>query len=155
MKKLNNHIMDSKLKTDEQISFDRKMKEMHSSALGLKTPENYFSASKIEILEKVSNQKQERFNIFSRKRIAWAAAATIAIIFAVSVFKPNALPSFNNVPAIVSDTINYLQNNNLAQGEFKEDDILITSLFVPDNEIDEFVNNYVLEELVYEEVLAN
>lgn len=147
--------MDSKFKIDEQISFDRKMKEMHSEELGLKTPENYFSTSKMEILEKVSNQKQERFNIFSRKRFVWAAAATIAIIFAVSVFKPNALPSFNNVPTIVSDTIDYLQNNNLAQGDFKEDDILITSLFVPDNEIDEFVDNYVLEELVYEEVLSN
>lgn len=147
--------MDSKLKTDEQISFDWKMKEMHSEELGLKTPENYFSTSKMEILEKVSNQKEKRFNIFSRKRIVWSAAATIAIIFAVSVFKPNALPSFNNVPEIVSDTINYLQNNNLAQGEFKEDDILITSLFVPDNEIDEFVNNYVLEEFVYNEVMPN
>jgi len=147
--------MDSKLKTDEQISFDRKMKEMHSSALGLKTPENYFFQSKINILEKVSNQKEKRFYLFSRKRIIWAAAASIAIIFAVSVFKPNVLPSFNNVPAIVSDTIELFQNNNLAQGEFKEDDILITSLFVPDNEIDEFVDNYVLEELVYEEVLSN
>jgi hypothetical protein len=155
MKKLNNHIMDSKLKTDEQISFDRKMKEMHSSALGLKTPENYFSASKMEILEKVSTQKEKRFYLFSRKRIIWAAAASIAIIFAVSVFKPNVLPSFNNVPAIVSDTVELFQNNNLAQGEFKEDDILITSLFVPDNEIDEFVNNYVLEELVYDEVMPN
>jgi hypothetical protein len=147
--------MDSKLKTDEQISFDRKMKEMHSSALGLKTPENYFSASKMEILEKVSTQKEKRFYLFSRKRIIWAAAASIAIIFAVSVFKPNVLPSFNNVPAIVSDTVELFQNNNLAQGEFKEDDILITSLFVPDNEIDEFVNNYVLEELVYDEVMPN
>lgn len=147
--------MDSKSKTDEQISFDRKMKEMHSSALGLKTPENYFSASKMEILEKVSNQKEKRFYLFSRKRIIWAAAASIAIIFAVSVFKPNVLPSFNNVPAIVSDTVELFQNNNLAQGEFKEDDILITSLFVPDNEIDEFVNNYVLEELVYDEVMPN
>ncbi|MHB1108312.1 MAG: hypothetical protein ACYCZ2_18300 [Lutibacter sp.] len=147
--------MDSKSKTDEQISFDRKMKEMHSSALGLKTPENYFSASKMEILEKVSTQKEKRFYLFSRKRIVWAAAASIAIIFAVSVFKPNVLPSFNNVPAIVSDTVELFQNNNLAQGEFKEDDILITSLFVPDNEIDEFVNNYVLEELVYDEVMPN
>lgn len=147
--------MDSKSKTDEQISFDRKMKEMHSSALGLKTPENYFSASKMEILEKVSNQKEKRFYLFSRKRIIWAAAASIAIIFAVSVFKPNVFPSFNNVPAIVSDTVELFQNNNLAQGEFKEDDILITSLFVPDNEIDEFVNNYVLEELVYDEVMPN
>ncbi|MDO9038851.1 MAG: hypothetical protein Q7U59_10950 [Lutibacter sp.] len=147
--------MDSKFKIDAQISFDRKMREMHSEKLGLKTPENYFSASKLEILEKVSIQKQERFNIFSRKKIVWAAAATIAIIFAVSVFKPNAIPSFNNVPEIVSDTIDYMKTNNLAQGEFKEDDILITSLFVPDNEIDEFVDNYVLEELVYEEVLSN
>jgi len=147
--------MDSKLKINELISFESKMQEMHSSALGLKTPENYFSQSKITILEKVSNQKKKRFNFFSRNRIVWAAAATIAIIFAVSVFKPNVLPSFNNVPAIVSDTIDQLQNNNLAQGEIKEDDILITSLFVSENEIDEFVDNYVLEELVYDEVMPN
>lgn len=146
--------MDSKLKIDGQISFDSKMQEMHSEELGFKTPENYFSQSKITILEKVTNQKEKRFNFFSRNKIVWAAAATIAIIFAVSVFKPNALPSFNNVPAIVSDTIDNLQNSNLAQGEFKEDDILITSLFISDNEIDEFVDNYVLEELVYDEVMA-
>ncbi|MFO7674305.1 MAG: hypothetical protein R6V74_11405 [Lutibacter sp.] len=147
--------MDSKLEKGSQTKFDSQMHKMHSSALGFQVPEDYFSKSKMEILEKVSNQKEQRFNIFSRKRIFWAAAATIAIIFAVSVFKPNVLPSFNNVPEIVSDTIDQLQNNNLAQGEFKEDDILITSLFVPDNEIDEFVDDYVLEELVYEEVLAN
>ncbi|NEW78894.1 MAG: hypothetical protein GZ086_05600 [Gelidibacter sp.] len=154
MKKLNNH-MDSKLKIDDQISFDSKMQEMHSEELGFKTPENYFAQSKTTILEKVSNQREDRFNHFSRKRIVWAVAATIAIIFAVSVFKPNALPTLDNVPAIVSDTIDHLQNNNLAQGEIKEDEILITSLFVPDNEIDEFVDNYVLEELVYDEVMAN
>jgi hypothetical protein len=147
--------MDSKFKIDGQISFDKKIQEMHSEELGFKTPENYFSQSKINILEKVSNQKEQGPNIFSRKRIAWAAAATIAIIFAVSVFKPNALPSFNNVPSIVSDTIDYLQNNNLAQSESEESDFLITSLFVPDHEIDEFVDNYVLEELVYDEVIAN
>ena len=154
MKKLNNHI-DSKFETDNQISFDSNMQEIHSEELGLHIPKDYFSKSKNDILEKVSNEKEVRFNIFSRKRIVWTVAATIAIIFALSVFRPNALPSFDNVPAIVSDTIDHLQNNNLAQGELKEDDILITSLFVSDNEIDEFVNNYVLEELVYEEVLSN
>lgn len=147
--------MDSKLKTDNQISFDSEMHKTHSDELGFQIPKDYFSKSKIEILEKVSNRKKARVIIFSKERIVWFAAASIAIIFAITVFKPNALPSFNNVPAIVSDTINYLQNNNLAQGEFKDDDILITSLFVPDNEIDEFVDNYVLEELVYEEVLSN
>jgi len=147
--------MDSKLKSNDQISFDSKMHEIHSKELGLKMPEDYFSKSKSDILEKVSNQKGVMFTIFSRERIIWSVAATIAIIFALTVFKPNALPSFDNVPAIVSDTIDHLQNNNLAQGEPMENDILITSLFVPDNEIDEFVDNYVLEELVYEEVLSN
>jgi len=61
----------------------------------------------------------------------------------------------NEIPVIVSDTINHLKNDGLAQTEPEENDILITSLFVSENEIDEFVDDYVLEELVYEEVLAN
>lgn len=147
--------MDSKFDKDNQISFDSKMHEIHSEELGLHTPKDYFSKSRIDILEKVSNNKRARFTIFSRKRIVWSVAATIAIIFALTVFKPNTLPAIDEIPAIVSDTIDNLQNNNLAQGELMENDILITSLFVPDNEIDEFVDNYVLEELVYEEVLSN
>ena len=147
--------MDSKLETGSQTSFDRKMHEMHSEELGLKTPENYFSKSKSDILEKVSNQKRIRFNIFSKERIIWSVAATIAIILALTVFKPNALPAMDEIPAIVSDTIDQLKTNGLAQDEFEENEILITSLFISDNEIDEFVDDYVLEELVYEEVLAD
>lgn len=154
MKILNNH-MDSKYNIDDQISFDRKMHEMHSEELGLHTPKDYFSKSKTDILEKVSNKRGVRFNIFSRERIVWFVAASIAIIFALTVFKPNSLPSIDEIPAIVSDTIDYSKNNDLAQGEPAENDILITSLFVSDNEIDEFVDNYVIEELVYEEVLSN
>lgn len=147
--------MDSKLETGSQTSFDSKMHEMHSEELGFQVPEDYFSKSKMEILAKVSNQKEQRFNIFSQKIIVWSAAATIAIIVALTVFKPNELPSMDKIPAIVSDTIDNLKNDGLAQVEPEENDILITSLFVADNEIDEFVDNYVLEELVYEEVLAN
>jgi len=147
--------MDSKLQTGSQISFDRKMQEMHSEELGFQVPKDYFSKSKMEILEKVSNQKRIRFNIFSKERIIWSVAATIAIILALTVFKPNALPEMDEIPAIVSDTIDQLKTNGLAQDEFEENEILITSLFISDNEIDEFVDDYVLEELVYEEVLAD
>lgn len=146
--------MDSKLQTGNQTTFDGKMHEMHSEELGFQVPEDYFSKSKMEILEKVSNQKEESFNIFSRKRIVWSAAATIAIIVAFTVFKPNAYPSIDKIPAIVSDTIDNLKNDGLANNELEENDILITSLFIADNEIDEFVDDYVLEELVYEEVMA-
>lgn len=147
--------MDSKFNTDDQISFDLKMNKMHSEELGLHTPKDYFSKSKIDILEKVSNKRGVRLTIFSRERIVWSAAATIALIIALTVFKPNSLPSIDEIPAIVSDSIDNLKNNGLAQVELVENDILITSLFVSDNEIDEFVDNYVIEELVYEEVLSN
>lgn len=147
--------MDSKLETGSQTTFDSKMHEMHSEELGFQVPKDYFSTSKIEILEKISNQKEQRLGFFSRKRIIWSVAASIAIFIALTVFKPNAIPSMDKIPAIVSDTIDQLKTNGLAQVEPEENDILITSLFVADNEIDEFVDNYVLEELVYEEVLAN
>ena len=154
MKKGNNHI-ESKPDTENQISFDRKIHEIHSEELGLHVPKDYFSKSKIDILEKVSNKRGGRLNIFSRERIVWSVAASIAIFIALTVFKPNALPSMDKIPAIVSDTIDQLKTNGLAQDELEENDILITSLFVSDSEIDEFVDDYVLEELVYEEVLAN
>lgn len=154
MKKQNNN-MDSKFKIDDQISFDRKMREMHLKELGLNIPKDYFSKSKTDLLAKVSKKNSARFTIFSRERIVWSVAASIAIILALSVFKPNGLPAMDEIPAIVSDTIDHIQNNDLAQGEPEEDDILITSLFVSDTEIDEFVDNYVLEELVYEEVMSN
>ena len=154
MKKENNHI-ESKPDTENQISFDRKIYEIHSEELGLHVPKDYFSKSKIEILEKVSNKKRKKLNIFSRETIVWSVAASIAIIFALTVFKPNLLPSIDHTPSIVSDSIDHLKNYGLAQAEPTENDILITSLFVSDNEIDEFVDNYVLEELVYEEVLPN
>ena len=147
--------MDSKLETGSQISFDSKMHEMHSEELGFQVPKDYFSTSKSDILEKVSIQKEEKINFFSRKRIIWSAAATIAISVALTVFKPNSLPSMDKIPAIVSDTIDYLKQDGLAQDELKENDILITSLFISDNEIDEFVDDYVLKELVYEEVMAS
>lgn len=154
MKKLNNHT-DQKLETGSQISFDSKMHEMHSSALGFQVPKDYFSKSKTDILEKITNEKGGKPNVFSKKRIVWSVAATIAVFVALTVFKPNTLPSVDEIPAIVSDTIDHLKQDGLAQGELEEDDILITSLFISDNEIDEFVDNYVLEELVYEEVLDN
>ena len=75
----------------------------------------------------------------------------------VTVFKQNALPSINEIPAIVSDTIDLKNTNNLAQKTMSltENDVLISSLFIEDTEVDEFVNNYVIEELVYAEILAN
>jgi len=154
MRNNKNHI-DSELDNNNQVLFDIKMHKKHTKDLGLDIPNDYFSKSKTAILEKVSKQKEARFKMFSRDRIMWSVAATIVLIFALKVFMPNGLLSIDKIPTIVSDSIELLKNNNLAFSELDENNILITSLFVEDTEIDEFVTDYVLDELVYEEVLPN
>jgi len=156
MKKVNNHI-NSEFETNNQALLDKKRKEIHAKELGLGIPKDYFATSKRHILEKVSKQKEVPFPFFSRERILWSVAASIALIFAITVFKPNVLPSIKNIPSIVSDTIDQLQIKNVALENFEleEDNLLIASLFVEESDIDEFVTDYVLEELVYEEVLKN
>jgi len=79
------------------------------------------------------------------------------LLVALTVFKPNVLPSINEIPAIVSDTINTIKSNSLVfdNSAQDEDAVFIASLFVEDSQIDEFVNNYVMEELVYNEILEN
>ncbi len=64
------------------------MHKMHSEELGLNIPKDYFSKSKIEILEKVANQKKSKFTIFSRERILWSVAASIAIILSWYIVRP-------------------------------------------------------------------
>lgn len=144
MKNLNKHM-------------NSKLKEKHSKELGLKVPDNYFSASKTSILDKVSKEKQVKVKhiIFKRESVVWLAAASIALIFSLTVFRTNVFSTINKAQSIVSDTIEQIENEVKLIDDFsiKNNDILIASLFVEDNEIDEFVNNYVLEELVYEEIL--
>ncbi|WP_457616003.1 hypothetical protein [Lutibacter sp.] len=132
-----------------------KLKEKHSKELGLKVPDNYFSVSKSAILNKVSEEKKVKRLIFKRERMVWMAAASIALIFTITVFKTNVFSTIDKAQAVVVDTIEQLKNEVKAMPELNEDnDILIASLFVEDSKVEDFVNEYVLEEIVNKELLA-
>ncbi len=136
----------------EQKALDEELQKMHSKDLGLGMPKDYFSKSKSEILAKVDNEhKSKVFPLYKNKNF-WAAAAVIAVLIVLTVFKTNTIPLINEIPAIVTDTIENL-NKGLANEDYTlgEDDILITSLFIEETEIDEFVNNYMLEEAISDE----
>ncbi len=142
MKNLNKHM-------------NSKLKEKHSKELGLKVPDNYFSVSKSTILNKVSEEKKVKRLIFKRERMVWMAAASIALIFTITVFKTNVFSTIDKAQAVVIDTIEQLKNEVKAMPELNEDnDILIASLFVEDSKVEDFVNEYVLEEIVNKELLA-
>lgn len=135
-------------------SFEKKLDKMHSDDLGLSLPKDYFAKSKNEILDRINSEKSSNIISLYKSKIFWFAAAGIALIIALSVFKPNFLPSTDPMPSIVSDTLEQIQNFNLANdGAIIEDDILVTSLFVAENQIDNYVDNYIVEESLIDEYI--
>ncbi|MEN8186721.1 MAG: hypothetical protein ABFR05_06295 [Bacteroidota bacterium] len=146
--------MNSKVKhlqSNEQNSFDEQLNELHSEDLGIGIPKDYFAKSKEDILAKVSGQKKEtKVLSFYRKRVVWFAAAGIALLLTFNLFNRKESPNFDNFPAIVSDTLDQIKVLDLANGDFlsDEDDIMVASLFVDDAEIDEYLDKYVLEDMM-------
>ncbi|MGB5500671.1 MAG: hypothetical protein WBM77_17195 [Maribacter sp.] len=142
----------NKHNTTDQKALEEKVQKMHTEDLGLGMPEDYFSKSKSEILAKVGIEDKSRVLPLYRNKIFWAAAAAIAVLIVLTVFKTNTVPQIDETPTIVSDTIEQL-NEGLADEDFYqgESDILISSLFVEDTELDEFVDNYMLEEAIVDE----
>lgn len=138
-----------------QLKFDKNLKLTHQKDLGLEIPEDYFSNSKQIILDKISDTKV--LPLFSRRIFLIPMAAAVALILALVVFKPNALPSLNNVPLIVSDTLNQINTKGLANDDafFKVEDVSIAALFVDDDKIDDFVNDYVLEDVIKDASVSN
>ena len=145
MEPLNKH------KDTNQKALEEKLQKMHFEDLGLGMPEDYFSKSKSEILAKVGIEDKSRVLPLYRNKIFWAAAAAIAVLFVLTLFKTSTVPQIEKIPAIVSDTIEQL-NKGLANEDFYqgENDILISSLFVEDTELDEFVDNYMLGEALFD-----
>lgn len=139
-----------KMKTTKLDSLDKKIQKTHSEKLGLQIPENYFSESKENILAQISNKKRGKLVMFSRKNIIWFTTAAAVLIFTVMIFKQNEFPAAEPVITFVTDSIDVLKNESLANNEVVtyEEDILLTSLFVDDNQINEFVDNYIIEDII-------
>jgi hypothetical protein len=129
----------------------------HKEELGMNIPENYFATSKMEILSMISKSNKPVKRLISRKSILWASAASIALVFAISVFKPTGITVNDTIPTIVSDSIDYLKNNELKNENLalNDDDFIISSLFIEEADVDTFVEDYVLDELVYQEIFLD
>ncbi len=135
-------------------SFEKKLEKMHSDDLGLSLPDDYFAKSKNEILDKINPEKSSKIISLYKSKIFWFAAAGIAIIIALSVFKPNILSERNSIPSMVSDTVKQIQYFDLANNEaISEDDILVASLFIAEDQIDNYVDNYIVEESLIDEYI--
>lgn len=151
----NNNGMDELLK--RKGSFEKNLNKIHKEELGLGVPENYFSDSKKEILANIDNKNEIKGRPFYKRKVMWLAAAGIALLFALSVFKQNSINILDGTPSIVFDTVDQIRNIDLTKEYLftEEDHVLIASLFIDDTQIDQYVDNYILEEVVIDEYIDN
>jgi hypothetical protein len=141
--------------------------ETHEKDLGLQVPADYFSTSKNEILSKVLNRKESKLILFSRKKVIWGMAASVALLFGLAVFNQYSNSKQNQISMVQGDTTDVLtiDNHSLVQTDtntntklkeynlkpynviLNENDFLIQSLFVEDSEIDQYIDNHILEDI--------
>ncbi|MFC5682053.1 hypothetical protein ACYE2N_09660 [Flavobacterium sp. MAHUQ-51] len=133
---------------------DDELNKIHSDALGLTIPENYFSKSKNEILDKIATQNETKVIPFYKKRTSWLAAASVTLLLGLSILKTYNSQNPDRIASPLTDSIvqmdiknpttnNPIPNYNLTH----ENDILISSLFVDDKEIDEYITNSILDDI--------
>lgn len=140
--------MDSK-----KIKNNIDLEKVHKNDLGLGVPENYFSTSKNELLAKIGSEKKTKIVPLYQNKLIWFVAAGIALLMALTVFKPNAFPGIDKTPSIVSDTVNKFQNLDLVYNLFLNDtqDITVASLFMDETEISNYIANNIIEEILIDE----
>lgn len=138
---------------------DNELNQIHSDALGLKIPENYFSNSKNEILNKVLAEKETKVIPFYKKRTTWLAAASVTLLLGLSIFRTYNSQNQESITNQLADSIVQLDTKNSATATpnnnnpipnyslTNENDILVSSLFVEDKEIDEYITNYILNDI--------
>ncbi len=126
---------------------DQEMHKKHADELGLNVPEDYFSQSKNELLTKITAPKKWILVPFTRNKVIWLAAASLAFILVLNLYTSNVNSGIDVIPAVVSDTIEQLKGSGLVYEflESEEKDILISSLFIEDTELDEFIADYMIE----------
>ncbi len=138
-----------------QIKEDE-LNKIHSDTLGLTIPENYFSNSKNEILNKVLAEKETKVIPFYKKRTSWLAAASVTLLLGLSIFRTYNSQNQENITNQLTDSIVQMDNttttnnaNNTTQGQnlVPENDIIVSSLFVEEKEIDEYITNRLLEDM--------
>jgi hypothetical protein len=117
---------------------------LHKDKLGLEIPNGYFSKSKMDILDAIPKEVKNKQTVFWLKpRFAYPIAASIILLISITFLWQNNTPETNSE---VSD-IDKIEMFNM---DFSSDEFLVFSLFVEDSEMDQFVDAFLMKEIIVE-----
>jgi hypothetical protein len=127
--------MEAENYSNKKISFDIKRKDVHNRELGLDIPQDYFSTSKMEVLEKVKIQKKQKLILFVSRKSFLAATASMAALFVLTLY-------------LMKKDVQELQVKESSIVFDVENDQLLTSLFVEESTSDDFIDSFVNKRLI-------
>lgn len=161
---------------------NKKLEKIHTEELGLKIPADYFSKSKIEILNKINEEKSRKAIPFYKKKQYWMVAASVLFLLGFSFYSINGFlgiknqsvttnkvvvlenkltkkPSSQEVTKTIEQPKINLPEKNIASipkekpaktaitPEEIKNNVLVESLFIEENQINDYVTNYMLEDI--------
>lgn len=128
------------MKNNNNKSLQKGITKSHRDLLGMDVPKGYFSNSKEEILKAVSKPEKKTTRVFVLKPILkYSIAATVVIILGLTFF-------FRLQTKPIVPYTNTLDNTRSVILE--EDPTLINSLFINNEEMDAFLDSYVMNEIM-------
>ena len=113
----------------------------HKDYLGTEIPEGYFTKSKLSILDKIKEeiqieeQPKKQIVFYMRPQFKYIATASLVFILSLSVWLQN------------SNNQDSFDNINIESLVF-DDDVLINSLLIEDNEVDAFADATLFNEVL-------
>jgi len=117
---------------------------LHKEKLGLEIPDGYFSKSKLDILNAIPKEEGNKQTLFWLKpRFAYPIAASIVLLISITFLWQNNTPETN---LEVSD----IEKIEMFNMDFSSDEFLVTSLLIEDSKMDQFVDAFIMKEIIIE-----
>ena len=117
---------------------------LHKEKLGLEIPDGYFSKSKLDILDAITKKEKNKQTLFWLKpRFAYPIAASIVLLISITFLWQKNTPETN---LDVTD----IENIEMFNMDFSSDEFLVSSLFVEDSKMDQFVDAFIMKKIIVE-----
>lgn len=117
--------------------------KLHQEKLGYELPDNYFANSKAEILQSVIAEEKVKKSIFRLNTLyAYPIAASIILLIGFTVWMNLHTPN-----TIVNTNTSIVEATDV---QVPEDEMLIQSLLVEDEQLDDFVDEYIVTQAIAE-----
>lgn len=125
-------------KSNLHTAKNQEISSRHKEMLGMDVPDNYFIDSKSRIMEQVTPSKKGHSRVFYLKpAFRYAMAAAIMILIGLGIALKYLSDHEDNKSAPGLESVEYTH--------IQDADILVEILLVPDNDLEGFLDDYMVE----------